>query len=122
MLDQKVKDNIIVGVQVAGVAAGVLAGIAVVGGLNGLVPAEVNGFKKAVIKVGIGAAGIGVDYAANKAVNEAGINVVAAIDVIGDKIIENRKNKPVKEKKVRVKNRNIKEARAFGKAKKIANK
>lgn len=122
MFNEKTKNGLIVGVEVAAAGIGALAGVAVIGGLTATVPAGVTGIKKVVTRVGITAAGLGVECATANAFTNAGISTLAVIDKIGDKIIENRKNKPVKEKKVRVKNRNIKEARAFGKAKKIAQK
>ena len=93
---------------------------AVVGGLTAVAPAADTTLKKVVTKVGITAAGLGVEYATTEMLNRAGINTLAIIDKVGDKIIENRQNKPKKEKKVRVKNKTIKEAKAFKKAKKIA--
>ena len=120
MFKEETKNNIIVGVEVAAVAAGALAMTAVVGGLTAVAPAADTTLKKVVTKVGIGAAGLGVEYATTEMLTKAGINTLAIIDKVGDKIIENRQNKPKKEKKVRVKNKTIKEAKAFKKAKKMA--
>lgn len=120
MFKEETKNNIIVGVEVAGVAVGALAMTAVVGGLTAVAPAAETTFKKVVTKVGITAAGLGVEYATTEMLTKAGINTLAIIDKVGDKIIENRQSKPKKEKKVRVKNKTIKEAKAFKKAKKIA--
>ena len=120
MFKEETKNNIIVGVEVAAIAGGALAMTAVVGGLTAVAPAADTTLKKVVTKVGITAAGLGVEYATTEMLNRAGINTLAIIDKVGDKIIENRQNKPKKEKKVRVKNKTIKEAKAFKKAKKIA--
>lgn len=120
MFKEETKNNIIVGVEVAGVAVGALAMTAVVGGLTAVAPAAETTLKKVVTKVGITAAGLGVEYATTEMFTKAGINTLAIIDKVGDKIIENRQSKPKKEKKVRVKNKTIKEAKAFKKAKKIA--
>ena len=119
MFKEETKNNLIVGVEVAATAAGVLAMTAVVGGLSAAAPVAGTTFKKVVTKVGIGAAGLGVEYATTEVLAKAGLNTLAIIDKVGDKIIENRQNKPKKEKKVRVKNKTIKEAKAFKKAKKI---
>lgn len=120
MFKEETKNNIIVGVEIAAVAGGALAMTAVVGGLTAVTPAAETTLKKFVTKVGIGAAGLGVEYATTEMLMKAGISTLAIIDKVGDKIIENRKNKPKKEKKVRIKNKTIKEAKAFKKAKKIA--
>ena len=115
MFSEKVKEGLIVGAQVGAAVLGVAATAAVTAGLDAVLPSGGTIFKKVVTKVGISAAGYGVGVATVESMNKTGLNTIAIIDKIGDKIIENRKNKPVKEKKVKkhsIKDRNIFKKRA----------
>lgn len=106
MIKKETKDKVIIGVQVFALLGGAFAGAATIGGLTSVMPSGVTGFKKVATKFGIAMAGAGVEYATTKALTESGINMVALMDSICDKIIECKKKKSETEE---VKEEDIKE-------------